>query len=226
METLIHEIEKQNFFYDLIATMAYSHFGPNELLSRGLMMENIKHSSNRIEFIKKIKTLQFPLDVENQIFATKTFTPNIFIPLFRTKFGNKTYRMDPDYSAAHFIADTKGITDVPVRITLMTILSSYERIIEKTKNDSPVKQFFRHIRNAAAHNGKLHFDRKVIDKKTNDLIAPAEWREFKITFSLQGTRLFPLTQDDNDAFWDQGDFIEFLLDFENHHPEIKNQLFR
>ena len=103
----------------------------------------------------------------------------------------------------------------------MTIISAWEKAMQQNLIDSPVLQFFRHIRNAAAHNGKFHFDKKVIDLKNNTLTQKANWNSFNIQLDLQGKRLIKETKDDNEEFWDQGDLIEFLLDFENYHPEIK-----
>ena len=96
MEKLVHELEKQNFFYDLITTMAYSQFGQYELFSRGFIMGKFKEFPNFVNLKKEIQRFNFPYDVEQQIFSTKTFTPLIFVPIFRTKTGKTVYRMDPN----------------------------------------------------------------------------------------------------------------------------------
>ena len=168
-----------------------------------------------------MNTFSFPPDVTDKIINTKTFTPLIFVPGFDTKRNRNTYRMDPNISAAHFVHETQGITDVKIRIAKMTILSAFEKVKEFNITDSAIKQFFNHIRNAAAHNGKFLFTKDTINQSTGELKKKAEWKEFKITSNLQDVQLFTNEKDDNSAFWDQGDFIDFLLDFENHYPEIK-----
>ncbi|CAN0302053.1 unnamed protein product, partial [Ectocarpus fasciculatus] len=159
--------------------------------------------------------------VKSQIINVRTFTPLIFVPGFETKSDGKVYRMDPNYSAAHFVNDTRGRTDVNLRITRMTIISTYEKMVDKIQDWTNIMEFFRHIRNAAAHNGKFHFNSKVLDKKTGELKRNAKWDKFEITAQLQDQPLFTESKKDDRNFWDQGDFVDFLLDFENHHPEIK-----
>ena len=224
MEILLHELDKENFFYDLITTMAYSQFGPNELFSRGFTMGKHKDFPSYFELQKELNRFDFPDEVKEQILNIKTFTPLIFVPGFETKSGEKVYRMDPNSSAAHFNSDTRGVIDVNIRITHMTVLSAFDKIIKLIEKPSPVKEFFRHIRNAAGHNGKFHFTKAVLNKTSGELKETAKWRSFQIKASMQGIRLFPLNKKDNEAFWGQGDFVDFLLDFENHHPEIKSEI--
>jgi hypothetical protein len=104
----------------------------------------------------------------------------------------------------------------------MTILTSFEKVMPLIKDWSPQKEFFRHIRNAAAHNGKLGFDKKTIDKTENKLKKSAKWEDFEITLKNQNQDLFIKTKSDRLGFWSDGDFFKFLLDFENYHPEIKS----
>ncbi len=222
MEILLHTLDKDNFFYDYITTMAYSQFGTDELFARGFTMQLLKQYPDPYERPRALQRYPFPREVQGQIVNVRTFTPMVTVPSFETKSNLKVYRMDPDHSAAHFVADTKGITDVNLRITRMTIISTYEKIIDQIDRGSRVMEFFRHIRNAAAHDGKFHFTSKVVDKFTGELKRKAEWNQFKITAQLQGTPLFTERKNDHSAFWSQGDFVDFLLDFENHHSEIKN----
>lgn len=220
METLIHTLKRNNFFYDYITTLAYSQFGINELFSRGFYLQKKHDFPSDLEFNAEIKRFDFPEEVEEEIFRTQTFTPLIFVPGFISKNEKKVFRLDPNLSALKFIDETRGITDTNIRLTHMTILSTFEKTMHQNLENSHVLQFFRHIRNAAAHNGKFHFDKKVIDLKNNVLIKKAKWNNFDIQPQLQGKRLIKENKDDYEAFWDQGDLIEFLLDFENHYPEL------
>jgi hypothetical protein len=38
---------------------------------------------------------------------------------------------------------------------------------------------------------------------------------------MQGQPLLVTTKIDQDGFWDQGDLVEFLFEFETHYPAIK-----
>ncbi len=129
--------------------------------------------------------------------------------------------MLPNESGLKFASEERGITGANIEFTHWAIISAWEKILPFNLVDSPSLQFFRHIRNAAAHNGEFHFTNKVIDKLNGELKKNAEWNSFKITASLQGMKLFAETKNDINCFWDQGDLIEFLLDFQNHYPVLK-----
>ena len=63
----------------------------------------------------------------------------------------------------------------------------YKEICKK-----PDIQFFRHIRNGCAHNGKFKID--------SHLKYPAKWRNKKIFFNLNGTTIFPDFLADGDVY--------------------------
>jgi hypothetical protein len=221
MEYLIHELNKENFFYQSIATLSFAQFGINEIFSRGFYLKHRIHYPDFNDFVTYIKSLNFPLEVQTEIFQTQTFTPLIFVPGFSTKDKEKLYRMMPDYSAVQFVDEQRGRTKINIELTHMTIICAWEKIITLNLSDSPILQFFRHLRNAAAHNGKFHFDKKAIDETSGKLKRDAEWKTFRITPDLQGLHLIARDEDDKDFFCDQGDIVEFLLDFENHYPQLK-----
>jgi hypothetical protein len=221
MIQFIHNLDKNNFFYSSVVTLAYTQFGVNELLSRGFFTQLSRKFPDRNILMQNIKAYHFPKDVEDQIFQTETFTPKIFVPGFTTKDKKTTYQMEPDTSALQFIDDTLGITKTNIDLTYMTILIAWEKALAFNLNDTPVFQFFRHVRNAAAHNGKFHFDKKVINQQTGDLVKKAEWKNFQIVSAMQNMPLVACDKNDTTNFWDQGDLVEFLLDFENHYPELK-----
>lgn len=221
MNYFIHNLDKNNFFYSNVVTLAYTQFGIDELISRGFFIQKCKEYPNRSSFIQHIKTFNFPKEVENQIFQTRTFTPKIFVPGFTTKDKKTSYQMEPDTSAVQFLNDTQGITNTNIELTYMTILIAWEKALIFNLNNTPVFQFFRHIRNAAAHNGKFHFEKKIIHQQTGELIKKAEWKNFQIISSMQNMPLVACDKNDTTNFWDQGDLVEFLLDFENQYPQLK-----
>jgi hypothetical protein len=221
MEYLIHELNKDNFFYESLATLSFAQFGINEVFARGFFLKHKAKFPDENQFIAYIKSLGFPEEVQREIFKTQTFTPLIFVPGFKTKDKKNLYRMIPDYSAIQFVEEQRGLTTKNIELTHMTIISAWEKIMAFNLSDSSVLQFFRHIRNAAAHNGKFHFDKKVIDNVTGQLKQKAEWKTFVITPILKGLHLIARDKNDNDFFCDQGDLVEFLLDFENYYPILK-----
>lgn len=221
MEYLIHKLDKNNFFYQSVATLSFAQFGINEIFARGFFLKHRAKFPDENEFIAYIKSLDFPEEVQQEIFKTQTFTPLIFVPGFRTKDKTNLYRMIPNSSAVQFVEEQRGLTTKNIELTHMTIISAWEKIMGYNLSDTPVLQFFRHIRNAAAHNGKFHFDNKVIDKTTGQLKQNAEWKTFTITPILQDLHLIARDKNDTDFFCDQGDLVEFLLDFENHYPVLK-----
>ncbi|WPV02106.1 hypothetical protein SNE26_09995 [Mucilaginibacter sp. cycad4] len=223
-ENYIHNLDKNIFFYDSIVTLAYTQFGINELFSRGFFILKMKEYPDRSEFVNHINEFDFPAEVKDQIFRTRTFTPQIFVPGFRTKDTARDYRMDTNTSAVQFVIDTAGITDKNIELTHLTIIVAWEKILSFNLADTPVWQFFRHIRNAAAHNGKFHFTNKVLDSQTGELLKEAKWGNFEIKASFHDLPLILKNKNDTNSFWDQGDLVEFLLDFENHYPELKAPL--
>ncbi|HLG36150.1 MAG TPA: hypothetical protein VI757_14830 [Bacteroidia bacterium] len=220
-EKLLHDLDKKNFFYPSITLLAFAEFGIDEIFSRGFFIQKKNLHPEQNEFVNEIKTFNFPPDVEKEIFKTRTFTPLIIVPGFKTKDNLRVYRMDPDLSATQFVSDERGRMDKRIEFTYMTIIAAWEKVRQHNLMDSPVLQFFRHIRNAAAHDGKFHFDSGVIDKSNGELKKEAKWKSLEIKTSLQDLNLIATDKNDKTSFWDQGDLVEFLLDFESHYPELK-----
>ena len=82
MTKFIHKLDKNNFFFEAVTTLAYTQFGINELFARGFLLQ--KHHEFRIndDFRKHMRALGFPMEVEKQIFESTSFTPMIFVPGF------------------------------------------------------------------------------------------------------------------------------------------------
>lgn len=220
-EEFIHNLDRSNFFYENVVTLAYTQFGMNELFSRGFFIAAMKLFPDAHERTNYFNTRGFPEDVVDQLHRTRTFTPKIFVPGFQSKDKTINYRMDVEHSAVRFYQDNGGITDKNIELTHMTIISAWEKILPFNLPDSAVLQFFRHIRNAAAHNGKFHFTGKAINPGTDELAKPAKWHHFEIRAKLQDTPLLARTKVDHAGFWDQGDLVVFLLEFEQHYPVVK-----
>lgn len=105
---------------------------------------------------------------------------------------------------------TPFILAAPVR---MLILACYEvskdqpaRKKDKTFED-PAWNFFYHIRNAAAHNGKFRIDRPITSA------SPAKWRNKEVTDAMQGTPLLEIEAGKR-PFLQAADVMRFLHDIE------------
>lgn len=83
------------------------------------------------------------------------------------------------------------------------LVGCYEKIKKlKLVDESKIVEFFRHIRNAAAHNGKF-------DVRPGSLNKPASWRNKIISYTLHDKELFG-------DFFAIGDTILLLQDVEKH----------
>jgi hypothetical protein len=71
--------------------------------------------------------------------------------------------------------------------------------------EAPLWQFFRHVRNAAAHNSRVHLRPGQPDK-------PAIWKELSITASVHGLPLFHYPPDK--GLLSPGDCLYLLADIE------------
>lgn len=218
-EIFLHDLDSNNYFYDLIIDLAHSQFGKNELLARGIIASQMKDLPGPNEFKSRILKFNFPEEVNNQILNFRAFTPNVFVPGFSRKEKDLVYKLEPNFAAGQMIRRSEYSNGINIRLTHMTVITAFQFIISKLTKQSSAREFFRHIRNAAAHNGKFHFTKDVIDS-SGELKKTAKWKNFNISPDIQGLQMFAKTKSDSEYFWGQGDFIEFLIDFQKIHPEI------
>jgi hypothetical protein len=126
--------------------------------------------------------------------------------------------MSPNQSSIEFLNNTGGISITNIVLPQMTALTAWEKILSFDLS-GPVYEFFKHIRNASAHNGKFHFYKTVLDLK-GELKKVAKWCDLEIKDHMNDMNPIIKNKKDEEAFLDQGDLVEFLLDFENHYPKI------
>lgn len=86
------------------------------------------------------------------------------------------------------------------------IINTYALTVDKHSSDDPLWQFYRHVRNAAAHGGKFNFNKNQPDK-------PSEWKNMKLEASLNKTYLIDTI--DQKGYMKFGDIILLLLDIED-----------
>ena len=224
-EVNFSDLPKDNYFYETIATFGVSIHGMLEVVNRGLVLNLKDRSKNDDEFNSNIDQIptEYPDNVKENIRNFKTFTPMIFDFQYSKTNSNSSYYFDVDeFSKQIITADLENLCgQLTISIAGMVIISAFEKISSRNLKDSDVLQFFRHIRNAAAHNGKFHFTDSVLNKKNGDLKKFAKWKNFEIKSDLQGKNLFNSSKSSNDRYWNYGDLIDFLLDLENYYPELE-----
>ncbi|KUO18411.1 hypothetical protein AQJ91_25595 [Streptomyces dysideae] len=96
----------------------------------------------------------------------------------------------------------------------MLILSCYEVVKDEYDSNDTEWQFFRHVRNAAAHNGK--FDIRSTPQH------PVKWSSKEITAVMHGTPLFHDT-DRTQSFLLPGDILRLLRDIEARVQPLPTQ---
>jgi hypothetical protein len=60
-EIFLHDLDKQNFFYKAITTLAFAQFGANELFSRGFIIYHRRKMPNDNDFTEYIESPHFQM---------------------------------------------------------------------------------------------------------------------------------------------------------------------
>jgi hypothetical protein len=111
------------------------------------------------------------------------------------------------YQNASYVLPT--LFEAPLR---MLLISCYEVAIQKYDANDPVWRFFRHCRNAAAHNGYFYLvSRAGVDPIKAD--KPVVWSLLEITMAMDGA---PLLKENytQKPFLKPGDVLKLLRDIE------------
>ena len=221
------ELPKNNFIYPVVFTLAFSVHGINDIFTRSFILNFKKIAKNQVEYSAAVDRLYLSDSVKAQLKNVKTLTPLINVPEFRKKNSPDFYYFDVDQVSLDITPDK--IVEVYKHVVSLAeniIIVGYQKLMTINPKDSDVLEFFRHIRNAAAHNGRFYFKQgKNGPLDVNgQLKKKASWNGFVIDGCLNNSLMFNVSKSSEDKFWDLGDLIEFLLDIENYYPEIKKNL--
>jgi hypothetical protein len=221
------DLPKNNYFYSSIANIAFSYHGHLELFARSFVLSIKANCQNEEEYMQAVDNACELMGISEYISKkfkeVKTLTPSLLAPEFRRINDIETIYFDADKVALKLLGQgLERIYENLISLAHMVISTGFDKVMKLNLKDSEVLQFFRHLRNASSHNGKFLFKSHVLDPKGN-LIKPAKWGDFEIIPSLQDKPLFNKSQSNTNKYWDIGDMIDFLLDFENHYPEIKHK---
>ncbi len=195
------------------------------------------------EFSSKIAEAIGPIPKDTKIsdvlemYTNKVFSPNAVPPVFLS-LPKMAYELETDIAklAAGPLQLTSKHQNMPIEIPLDLIEeetgSNYSYLLKFTMraaagnllilaheitrsyhDNTPLWEFLRHCRNAAAHNGNFRFSR-------DEPRRPAEWGPLHIEKSMQGTALFPIDEKTT-GFLGAGDAIRLLWDIEQAYPNIQ-----
>jgi len=129
-----------------------------------------------------------------------------------SQFTGESIRVDVDKIGREIFDEHMYLLPFFVRASGNILILAHEITKNKTYSDkSPLWEFLRHCRNAAAHNGVFTF---FADEPKR----PAVWGHLSIEASMQGMPLFK--GEDHNGFLSPGDPIKLLWDIEQANPSM------
>ena len=211
---ILDEFDPAKPFYSLVLAYMCQVHGLSELISRGLhraFEERMRKMGPPSYMSRKQQVAIFLATMDEAIHdeAEQTLMGGIttlFLPMEMQARCGDGVKWDVGELADTVFSDKYNATlRYFNRLTAGSLLvMAWDRIPSKHQA-SPVGQFLKHCRNAAAHNGSFHF-------KPDEPKKPAEWRGTKIVRTLEGTPLF--TDPPRRGFIGPGDAVHLLADIE------------
>jgi hypothetical protein len=114
--------------------------------------------------------------------------------------------------AKEFVDNHSYLLEYQIRAALSILVMAHETTKRKPYRDNgELWEFLRHCRNAAAHNGKFHFENGEPRHR-------AKWRNIELQSSMHGEPL--LTQPDGKGYLKLGDPIALLWELESSYTAI------
>lgn len=143
-------------------------------------------------------------DYKEELLNNHNVTPLMGEQILAFPNGQKIV-IDPIQLARYLLHNQERMIENNFRQVEYMIITAYALTEGKYRNNDPLWQFFRHVRNAAAHGGKFNLQRNQPDK-------PAEWGEKRIERGLNGKRL--VSSVGQEGFLETGEIILLLLSVE------------
>jgi hypothetical protein len=128
----------------------------------------------------------------------------------RCDFQGNHIEIDPDSLAKDLVDNHTYIISFVMRSAGSLLILAYE-MCKSYQDQSPLWEFLRHCRHAAAHGGSFNF----LHDEPRRL---AQWGHFQIERSMQGTPLFK--RQDGVGLLSPGDPIRLLWDIEQAYPQM------
>lgn len=174
---------------------------------------NTLHNNDNFKTIQELQMYNQDesINVEKSIFpysnislkSKKLSDINFNVKFFTTKWDDNLEQIMPNFQSFN-----AGI----LLITTYEITKDYQK--NRSVENDPIWQFFRHCRNAVAHNKKFLFTNKNQGFKNK-----AIWRNFEITADLEGKLLFQ-DSPQSEGFLEPADVLYLLSDIEKEYPDI------
>lgn len=209
---ILDEFDPKKPFYPLVLSYLCQIHGFFELASLGLI-QRFEEFCQRPAFAdlskeERIATYVSGLGVVNQKVAEPVLrggrTILMFEPVLQSETG-KGIKLNNDELAKTVFMEHDAALKYFNRLSAGSLfILAWDRVPPKYLS-SPLAQFLRHCRNAAAHNGVFTFDRGQPDK-------PAVWRTLMIVQTMQGNPLF--ADPPKKGFLGIGDALYLLADIE------------
>lgn len=193
-------------FYPLVMSYIASLHGLLELLARGTrgMLDKKLPPGHKEAFFEG-------LDEKTRMrvrgLLEGSFTPMLGELQLKCIYGGEPVKPDlsefaSDLTENHGYLLESGIAKTSAYATLVL---AYE-LVKQSRTKDPIWEFFRHVRNAAAHGGRFNFQGAEPSR-------PASWRSAVVERSLQGTPLIRGAAGTPGFLW-LGDPIVLLWDVE------------
>lgn len=151
-----------------------------------------------------LSELECDQDYKKGLLKNHSVTPLMGDQILAFPNGQKIV-IDPIQLARYLLHNQERMIENNFRQVEYMIITAYALTEGKYRNNDPLWQFFRHVRNAAAHGGKFNLQRNQPDK-------PAEWGEKRIERGLNGKRLVSFIG--QEGFLETGEIILLLLSVE------------
>lgn len=223
------KVQKNHFdrrkpFYPLVMNYLILLIGFKDLAARGVIKVLEKHStSDKNADISALingitdKYQNKEIDenqLRNNLFKISKGLENILGPLdLRSEFQGNNIRVDIDEIAIDIMQNNTYLISFLMRSAGNLFIIAHEISKDQLWHDnSPLWEFLRHCRNAAAHGGLFNLCHGE-PRRT------AKWGAFSIKASLNGTPLFK-DKKDGKGLLSPGDPIRLLWDIEQAYPNM------
>jgi hypothetical protein len=210
--------DRSGDFYPLVMSYIVSLHGFMELTSRAVI--DISK-----EIVLKDPDILSQSEKENELYLSKFInaekTPLLKNLSLRSNIDTFSVEIDIDEIATELFNNNRYLLEngLGTYSARMLLISAYEIkkefIFSKLLQNDELWQFFRHCRNAAAHNGKFCFE-------TNEPKYISKWKHLEIKSGMHGEELFTTTDPLNGCL-SLGDPIKLLWDVEQKFLKKENE---
>ena len=217
MKKLKLEDLKESCFYPLLVNVFIGLHGYQDLMSKRLISElgDFENSPQLLESLKKTNLEEYKKINPRWIESIDTQKNEVIPPLFElNQFFDNVDISVQDVSEVMTFENNESSLKYTFSNILGGIIIAFEeaksKLNSQEKERSEIWQFFKHIRNAAAHGGQFHFNRK-------EPKFAAKWGQYEIVHEMKYESAFEFI---NSGMLSYSNIIDLLLEVEATHPQI------